>query len=117
MYYYLISSIGAIHNGIEPILMSARDNLGPEFDLLAENSHNEANRIKFFGVAFGNSLNTHEISSKNAFSNVQPVGTECYEQKLDCQIETDLSLVKAQTLLSSIFYITTATPKVGRLQC
>ena len=67
MYYYLISSIGAIHNGIEPILMSAKDNLGPEFDLLAESSHNEANRIKFFGVAFGNSLNTHEISSKNAF--------------------------------------------------
>ena len=47
MYCYLISSIGAIHNGIEPILMSAKDNLGPEFDLFAESSHNEANIIKF----------------------------------------------------------------------
>ena len=98
-------------------MMSAKDNVVPEFDLLAESSHNEANRIKFFGVAFGNALNTHEISSKNAFSNVQPVETEWYEQKLDCQIETDLSLVKARTLLLSIFYLTTATPKVGHLQC
>tara|TARA_B100001093_G_scaffold375978_1_gene361116 strand:+ start:1609 stop:1902 length:294 start_codon:yes stop_codon:yes gene_type:complete len=97
--------------------MSAKDNLGPEFDLLAESSHNEANIIKFFGVAFGNSLNTHEISSKNAFSNVQPVETEWYGQKLGRQIETDLFPVKARTLLLSIFYLTTATPKAGHLQC
>lgn len=43
----VISPIGAIHNGIELIMMSRKDKFGPEFDLIAESSNNAANRIKF----------------------------------------------------------------------
>ena len=57
----LISPIGTIHNGIELIKMSTKDKLGSESDLIAGSSNNAFNRIKFFRIAFGHTLNNRKI--------------------------------------------------------
>jgi histidine phosphotransferase ChpT len=109
-----ISPIGAIHNGIELIMTSRNDKLGPGFDLIAESSNNAANRIKFFRIAFGHTHNNRKISSQNALSIAYPA-ISVGRRTLNWQLKVDLSPLEVQVLFLSILRLETAMPKGGHL--
>ncbi|MDU8926986.1 histidine phosphotransferase family protein [Alisedimentitalea sp. MJ-SS2] len=61
----LISPVGAIHNGIELISIAGPID-SPELTLIADSVTNAASRIKFFRVAFGNTVGEQMVGAPEA---------------------------------------------------
>ena len=68
----LISPIGAIHNGIKLLILTAQDHSDPEVSLIADSCKTAPDLIKFFLITFGKNGEGKSLSALMAQTILEP---------------------------------------------
>ena len=69
----LISPIGAIHNGIKLLILTAQDHSDPEVSLIADSCKTAPDLIKFFLITFGKNGEGKSLSALMAQTILEPL--------------------------------------------
>ncbi|MGB0959706.1 MAG: histidine phosphotransferase family protein [Halocynthiibacter sp.] len=108
----LISPLGAIANGVELMQMSG-ENLGPEVDLITQSVQHANARIRFFRIAFGQSLTDQRIALqelRSVLTDITATGKQSYELTGD----GDTHRMDAKLLFLTLLCLETGLPWGGK---
>jgi len=109
----LISPIGAIHNGIELLILTAQDHSDPEVSLIADSCKTASDLIKFFRITFGQNGEGKSLSALMAQTILEPL-LSGERKSLQWNISEDLSHQEVQAIFLSVLCLEAAMPRGGK---
>lgn len=111
----LISPIGAIHNGIELLMLGqTKDVPDEEMSLIFDSCRHAENKVKFFRLAFGQNTADPQISRTKAEVILQDY-LGIYRITLDWKLSGSASLNYIQALFTSALCLQAGLPRGGHI--
>lgn len=111
----LISPIGAIHNGLELLAMTAQGGSSAEMILIEESCRSASARIRFFRVAFGVASQSQRMGSSELRKTIADF-TEGSRLNVQWTPDSDTSREEAQMAFLALLCTESALPHGGQVR-